>query len=281
MVLYLVGLGLGSLDDVTVRGAKALDESSYLYLEAYTSVQEDLSVNFLKERYPTKEVIEADRTMVESACDDMLERAKNSVVSFLVVGDPFGATTHADLFLRAKEMGVEIKIFHNTSIINAVGTTGLQLYRFGQVVSIPFFDGTWRPTSFVDKILENFQMGLHTLALLDIKVKEQSVENMIRQRPIFEPPRFMTVNQAVEQILSVLSDRNLQEDNVQQVEKHILTPQSLACGVARVGCKDQVIRFGTLEELRHFDFGRELHSVIICAPELHEIEESFRQLYSK
>ena len=27
-------------------------------------------------------------------------------VAFLVVGDPFGATTHSDLVLRAKELGV-------------------------------------------------------------------------------------------------------------------------------------------------------------------------------
>ena len=30
----------------------------------------------------------------------------NIQVAFLVVGDPFGATTHSDLVLRAKELGI-------------------------------------------------------------------------------------------------------------------------------------------------------------------------------
>ena len=56
-------------------------------------------------------------------------------------------------------------------------------------------------------MLVNKQIGLHTLCLLDIKVKEQSEENMARGRKIYEPPRFMTVNQALEQLLEVISER--------------------------------------------------------------------------
>ena len=32
--------------------------------------------------------------------------SKDKDVAFLVVGDPFGATTHSDLVLRAKELGI-------------------------------------------------------------------------------------------------------------------------------------------------------------------------------
>jgi hypothetical protein len=32
-------------------------------------------------------------------------------------------------------------------------------------------------------------------AAVDIKVKEQSIENLMKGRKIFEPPRYMTVNQ--------------------------------------------------------------------------------------
>eukprot|EP01053_Blabericola_migrator_P010435 Blabericola_migrator_1__10434@NODE_58_length_15904_cov_68_205342_g53_i0_p11_GENE_NODE_58_length_15904_cov_68_205342_g53_i0NODE_58_length_15904_cov_68_205342_g53_i0_p11_ORF_typecomplete_len126_score14_37TP_methylase/PF00590_20/1_4e05_NODE_58_length_15904_cov_68_205342_g53_i01273513112 len=90
--------------------------------------------------------------------------------------------------------------------MNAVGCCGLQLYRFGQTVSIPFFDGNWKPRSYIDKININLSCGLHTLVLLDIKVKEQTVENMIKGNSVFEPPRFMTVNQAVDQILYFTED---------------------------------------------------------------------------
>jgi diphthine methyl ester synthase len=64
--------------------------------------------------------------------------------------------------------------------MNAVGACGLQLYNFGQSVSLVFFTDTWKPDSFYDRIAENSKLGMHTLVLLDIKVKEQSEENMAR-----------------------------------------------------------------------------------------------------
>ena len=38
MVLFLVGLGLGSEKDVTVRGLEAIKSCSKVFLEAYTAV---------------------------------------------------------------------------------------------------------------------------------------------------------------------------------------------------------------------------------------------------
>lgn len=37
-MLYLIGLGLGDQDDITVKGLKAVQSCSKVYLEAYTSV---------------------------------------------------------------------------------------------------------------------------------------------------------------------------------------------------------------------------------------------------
>ena len=77
-------------------------------------------------------------------------------MAFLVVGDPFGATTHADLMIRARELGIKTKTIHNASIMNAIGCCGLQLYSFGETVSIPFWTEDWQPDSFLDKIQVNF-----------------------------------------------------------------------------------------------------------------------------
>lgn len=41
-----------------------------------------------------------------------------------------------------------------------------QLYRFGETVSIPFFDGGWKPVSFYEKIKKNRDNNMHTLCLL-------------------------------------------------------------------------------------------------------------------
>lgn len=262
MALYVIGLGLGNEKDITVRGLELVKRCDRIYLEAYTSI---LGVNKKSlEEFYGHEILEADRDTVEQEADAILEAAKTSEVAFLVVGDPFGATTHTDLVLRAREQGVKVEIVHNASIMNAIGAAGLQLYSYGQTVSIPFWTESWRPDSFYDKIAENATIGLHTLCLLDIKVKEQSVENLCRGRKIYEPPRYMTVNQCVEQLLESEETR----------KKGICTPQTMCVGVARIGQPTQLIVSGTMEELLNVDFGAPLHSFIICG-KMHELEEEF------
>ena len=178
MVLYLIGLGLGDEKDVTVKGLEAIHQCKRLYLEHYTSI---LCVDQDKlERFYGKSIQLADRDLVELGAETILKDADKEDVGFLVVGDPFGATTHADLMLRAQKQGIQVIPIHNASIMNAMGCCGLQLYNFGPTVSIVFFTETWRPDSFYDKIRLNLERQLHTLCLLDIKVKEQSIENMAR-----------------------------------------------------------------------------------------------------
>lgn len=120
------------------------------------------------------------------------------------MGDPFGATTHTDLVLRAKEKGINYQVVHNASIMNAIGCTGLQLYSFGETVSIPFWTDSWQPDSFYEKIVENYKRGLHTLCLLDIRVKEPTLESLMKKKREYEPARFMSVNVAAEQLLKII-----------------------------------------------------------------------------
>lgn len=95
MVLWLIGLGLYDEHDVTLRGLEAIKGCARVYLEMYTSI---LMCDTSKlERLYGKEVIVADRDMVESQADEILDGADEQDVAFLVVGDPFGATTHTDL----------------------------------------------------------------------------------------------------------------------------------------------------------------------------------------
>lgn len=196
MVLYMIGLGLSDEKDITVKGLEAVKSSKHVYLEMYTAI---LMISTEKlSAYYEKDVVVADREFVESGCEQMIEQAKTENVSFLVVGDPFCATTHTDLYLRCVEMGVKVEIIHNASIVNAMGCCGLQVYRFGEIVSIPFFTEKWRPYSFYDKIKPNVERGLHTLALLDIKVKEPTLESLARGKPVYMPPRYMSTKQAAE-----------------------------------------------------------------------------------
>ncbi|KAL9658640.1 hypothetical protein ABK040_006176 [Willaertia magna] len=258
MVLYIIGLGLGDEKDITVRGLEAVKQCDLLFLEAYTSILPGIKKDKLEEFYE-KKIEEADRNLVESECEEkILDQAKNKNVGFLVVGDPFGATTHSDIVIRARQLGIEVHVIHNASIMNAIGVCGLQLYQFGITVSIVFFTPNWRPDSFYDKIKKNRENGLHTLCLLDIKVKEPTDETLLKPYlKKFQPPRFMTINQAIEQLLEVEEKR----------KENVYNEDTLAVGLARVGCKDQKIVAGSLKELLSVDFGEPLHSLIICAPE--------------
>lgn len=264
MVLYIIGLGLGDEKDITVRGLEIVKKCDAIFLEAYTSVlQGGVSSTEKLEAYYGKPIQLADRGLVENEADDVIiAPALTKDVAFLVVGDPVCATTHTDLVLRAKEVGVKVELVHNASIMGAAGACGLQLYNFGHTVSIPFFDEKWRPTSFYPKIRYNRAGGMHTLCLLDIKVKEPDFDAMMKGQTKFLPPRFMSVNVAAEQ---------LQEAETKHGEGVYDANKTLCVGLARMGQPTQQIVAGTLQELATTDFGGPLHSFIICGT-LHDLE---------
>ena len=263
--LYLIGLGLGDALDVTLRGSAAIAACSTIWLESYTSILgEDASPEALAARYG-KPVRVAWRETVESEAESILGPAAVSPVAFLVVGDPFGATTHSDLVLRARAAGVRVTVIHNASIMNAAGAAGLQLYNFGATVSIPFFRGSWRPSSFYPRIAHNAAGGLHTLCLLDIKVREPDYDVLTRTgRTVFEPPRFMSVAQAAAQLLEVEKEKG----------EGVCGPDTRAIGLARVGGATQLIVSGTLGELATADLGPPLHSLILVGGPLHDLEQA-------
>jgi len=80
-----------------------------------------------QEQFYGRSLIIADRDLIEQGADEILQDAGSKDVALLVVGDPFGATTHTDLVLRAREANINCKIIHNASIMNAVGCCGLQV----------------------------------------------------------------------------------------------------------------------------------------------------------
>ena len=175
------------------------------------------------------------------------------------------ATTHTDLVLRARELNIPVRNIPNASIMSAIGSTGLQLYNFGQTVSMVFFTDSWKPSSFYDRIKENRDIGLHTLVLLDIKIKEQSLENLARGKKIFEPPRYMTVSQCAEQMIEIEGQR----------AEGVYGPDSLAIGVARIGAETQRMKVGSLQQLTGVDMGSPLHSLVLLGKRTHDLERDF------
>lgn len=264
MVFYLIGLGLGDERDITVRGLEAVKSCDAVWLEAYTSV---LCVGVERlEAFYGRPVKIASREVVESGCDEMLAQSKNGNVALLVVGDVLCATTHTDIALRAKKLEVKVEVIQNASVMGAVGKCGLQLYSYGQCISLPFWTEGWKPTSWYEKIAFNRSGNLHTLCLLDIKTHEPDYQHLAKTCVTrYLPPRFMTVNQAVEQLLSA----------EQEHQRGVCGPETRAVGMARLGQADEIIVSGSLAELRTVDFGAPLHCLVLCAPTLHDIEAEY------
>lgn len=59
MVFYIIGLGLGSPQDISMKGLKAIRSCKEVYLEYYTSVMS--TTNKELQQYLEVPIIEADR----------------------------------------------------------------------------------------------------------------------------------------------------------------------------------------------------------------------------
>lgn len=129
--------------------------------------------------------------------------------------------------------------------------------------------------------------------LLDIKVKEPSEENLARGRMIYEPPRYMSIPTALEQMKEV----------EEEVGEGILNPQkTLIIALSRMGAhplpsshnKDDCASYdgehivsGTLDDLlsvppedHQHVFGSPLHSLIVVGRRLHVLEAEFAEAFA-
>jgi diphthine synthase len=247
MALFLIGIGLGSADGITIRGLELAKKADKVYLESYTGIVPELKE---LESLLGKKIILADRELVEQKAEKtILQAARDGDVALLVVGDPFAATTHADLVLRAKKANVRVEVVHNASIMSAIGATGLQLYKFGRTASIPFAEKDYLPETPYDILAENQKIGAHTLLLLDLRPEQK---------------KFMTINEAIEYLLKIELKRS----------QKVFARDTLCVGIARLGKKDQFIKSGKAKDLLNIDFGKAPHCLVVPGS-LHFVEEEF------
>ena len=122
--LWLIGLGPGDLQQMTVAALDAARSADYRFLEGYTALlppDELVNMEGLIGHWELRM-----RSAVEEP-HDLLELAQTARVALLVVGDPLQATTHVDLQIRCEEMGVPCHVEHGVSITTIVtGAVGLQ-----------------------------------------------------------------------------------------------------------------------------------------------------------
>ena len=245
-MLYMIGIGLGNEKDITLNQLDILKNSDLIYLECYTSM-----INFnIKdlEILINKNIILADRNLVENS-NDIIDNSISKNVCFLVKGDVFSATTHSDLFLRAKSKNIKVKILHNASIINAVSDSGLSLYKFGKISSIPF-DNKNIETPY-EILLENRDM--HTLFLLELDVFKN---------------KYMNFKEALVYLLRLEKEKN---NNLVNEDTYVVV-------CAALGTADGVIKYGKISDLLKLSI--EIYPQCIIIPgKLHFIEEEMLNNY--
>jgi diphthine synthase len=161
-MLYIIGLGL-NVDGISKFGLQAVKKCKKIYLENYTVTfpYEIKELVFVLK----KKVIPADREKVEGL--SLIDEAQKMDVALLVYGSPLTATTHITLLEEAKKSRVRTKVIYNASILDAVAITGLQLYKFGKVASMPAWKKSYEPDSFMKIVQENMSMKSHSLILVD------------------------------------------------------------------------------------------------------------------
>ncbi len=162
-MLYIIGLGLNE-KSISLEGLEAIKKCKKVYLEGYT-VDFPYDINNL-EKVIGKNIIKLERGDVES--DKLVKESKKEDVGLLVYGSPLFATTHMTLIADLKKEKVGIKIIYSASIFDAIAETGLQLYKFGKISSMPKWQKNFEPESFLDYVIENKKINAHSIILVDI-----------------------------------------------------------------------------------------------------------------
>ncbi|MGB9636948.1 MAG: diphthine synthase, partial [Thermoplasmata archaeon] len=96
-------------------------------------------------------------------------------------------------------------------------------------------------------ILENFERGLHTLILLDIKAD-------------------------IGYMMSAKEGMNVLIEMEAREKRGLITPETKMCVVARVGSPDCITAYGEIAKLVEMDFGMPPHTLVLPG-KLHFVEE--------
>ncbi len=162
-MLYLIGLGLNRRG-ISVEGLEIVKKCKRVYFENYT-VDFPYSEGMLQEIIG-KKIISADREKIESL--EIVDEAKKMDIALLIYGAPLTATTHITFLDEAKKSRVKCRVIYAGSILDAVAETGLQIYKFGKITSMPLWKKNFEPTSFMEIVKENQSINAHSLILIDI-----------------------------------------------------------------------------------------------------------------
>jgi len=234
--LWLIGIGPGDLDHMTERARGVARGCSKRYLEGYTAVLPPKEEDRLESVVGPWEKLMRDE--VEGA-EELLASAREESVALLVVGDPMQATTHIDLEDRCVEQGIGFHVIPGLSATAlAVSLSGMQSYRFGRQVTLPFAASDYLPTSPLKMLCNNFENGLHSLVLLDLDPTGMGVEQ----------PRPMSPAEAVG-LLERMAERLAEEEGGRRGRLELPVKQWNGILLSDLGTEEERVLSGHLDDL--------------------------------
>jgi len=248
--LAFIGLGLCGCDYLSIKALRYLKNADHIFLETYTSILPNFSREKL-EKLLGKRIIEIKRRdLEEKEGEDIIRLATRKRVALITPGDPFIATTHNFLRLKALKMGIKVLTIFGVSVVSAAqSATGLHCYKFGRVCTLVIPEeryGYFPETPYI-VLTQNLKYGLHTLFLLDLKIEEE---------------KYLTPQEAIDLLLKL----------EEKIKLKAISENTVAVVLARLGCNSQAVVCNTLKRLRKIDFGPPPYCLIIPG-KLHPLEK--------
>ena len=252
-MLYFIGLGLNR-HQPTQKAIDALRKSDKIYLEAYTSNYSDNDSNFL-EKELGKRFVKIYREEAEQGFKEIIKEAKDKTISFCVFGNITSATTHSSIINDAKKAKIKTELIPGISIFSVIPMlTGLEEYRFGRTISVVKPIKNYAPTSFFDYILQNMELGLHTICLLDIKIDKQN-------------SYYMQPSEAALRLIEIANEKDVETKNWKVY---------VVCGASSKKEKIYLTNLRTLaKEKTEYDYP---NSLVICGKLTMDEEENLKYI---
>lgn len=239
-MIGFISAGFNPPMSLTREEMEFLDRSRTILVDTYTSP------NYLKE-LGDRELTFVGRDKMENY--EWMLREEGDV-SIVIPGESFSATTHFNIYKEARIRGLEVKVFHNSSIFPAAALAmGLHLYKIGPAVSLPRFKDKFRPLSPYEKVLENQRRGLHTILLLDT-----------------EPP--MELSDALNEMMWMEAE----------LKGGIFGSDSEIGVVSCLGSKEEMVVYEKISVLKELSIGKTPYTIVIPS-ELHFQEREAIELF--
>ncbi len=270
-MLNIIGIGTKK-EDLTSEMISTIQNSKEVFLEYYTCFYQDSFEEL--EKYLNKEIKICNREDIETRIEELiLKPSIDEDNTLLVIGDILVATTHTDLLLRAKELKIKTKLFHNISIANLITKTGLQWYKFGKVTSIPFFNEKFMPRTPYLNFIDNHRMGAHSLFLLDLNPSSDIAYKGNR--------KYLPAHESFQFLLDI-PKLMIENEEIEEKESQYIQEEDIGIICSRLGMKDEVIISGKISELIEYDKDKNLPEplCIIIPGDCHEIETEFLNQFS-